>query len=764
MTTFVLIDGVGPDIDCIAENLGYGCLGVPGVRATARRSAEAAPVERAGSDDGGAGMTASSIDADALIELALSTPDAVRARELVASKLGMSVDSVRVFDTRDARLLRPPGAASIGCPSPCTSGTLEADNPYYEVFVGCGGGAFSARTGNLHSVTVSSGAKQNVIFGGAAGSVGTSDITFHVHETGDNYIDPVGGEACIFDPPDTGVEPDSIGIEQEWTRTPIAGVNLTLRQEVVAFGDTEDNSGIRLTLGATNEPASTQPVTMGVRWQIDYQNASDDGPLYAPVTCEPFEVGPELSLEHEFTPAEIEAQDFYRIQNNSGSPIFANFTSAGQVAGFEGTGRPDRLVYGRWGAMSGSGWNYVTVEGATGPDSDSATLNYYGYLPIDGIVIGPGETFVRSVVIFTRGEEQSCGDFIPGSGSNAAVQVCPNECVRVGADALDNCGPATVTLIDVQPPTAPACLTNPCELTFPDEGTFTYTWQAEDQVGNLTVCTSTIVVDATDCNVPPTCDAGGPYGAACREAAVDGATVEDQNGDDLTYTWESLDPNVTILDGSGVIPGGPTLLPVPPATAVLSPDVAPCDYTATLRLSVDDGLGGMTECLATVGFDDVEPPVVAPGDSVVACLWPPNHRYVCVSLGDLAPVVTDGCTDVSWNVFGCSSNQPDDGPEDDWNGDGSTTDDCVISPDGGTICVRAERAGSGPTPEEAQVGRYYGVSVVASDQCGNTGEPVVVGMIHVPHDQSPHETGCLDPTEVGLKKHDPFPWEVGAEE
>ena len=42
----------------------------------------------------------------------------------------------------------------------------------------------------------------------------------------------------------------------------------------VAFGSTEADSGVRLTLGATN--LGTTPTDMGVRWQIDYQNGGDD--------------------------------------------------------------------------------------------------------------------------------------------------------------------------------------------------------------------------------------------------------------------------------------------------------------------------------------------------------------------------------------------------------------------------------------------------------------------------------------------------------
>ena len=45
-------------------------------------------------------------------------------------------------------------------------------------------------------------------------------------------------------------------LEEEWDETPLAGLNLRLREEIVAFGSMESNSGIRITLGVTNLASS----------------------------------------------------------------------------------------------------------------------------------------------------------------------------------------------------------------------------------------------------------------------------------------------------------------------------------------------------------------------------------------------------------------------------------------------------------------------------------------------------------------------------
>ena len=51
-------------------------------------------------------------------------------------------------------------------------------------------------------------------------------------------------------------------------------------------------------------------------------------------------------------------------------------------------------------------------------------------------------------------------------------------------------------------------------------------------------------------------------------------------------------------------------------------------------------------------------------------------------------------------------------------------------------------------------GRRYAVAITATDACGNESEPVVIGFIYVPHDQSPSRKDCLKTTKVGVKLKD----------
>ncbi|MFC2174188.1 PKD domain-containing protein, partial [Acidobacteriota bacterium] len=245
-------------------------------------------------------------------------------------------------------------------------------------------------------------------------------------------------------------------------------------------------------------------------------------------------------------------------------------------------------------------------------------------------------------------------------------------------------------------------------------------------------------------NQPPLCDAGGPYVEECQGpetvVTLDGSNSSDPDGDPLTYTW----------DGS---------FNESPAGGVQVSATFQGLGVFTVQLTVEDPLGEKVSCNADVTIEDTTPPEVQ-GEGMLACLWPPNHWYVCLGPDDLEIVASDLCCEpVDIRFTGCRSDQPDDAPDGHpisggWNGDGHTTEDCMIVQDGQTVCVRAERAGAGTM---AQNGRHYAFEVEATDSCGNTSELVAVGNVYVPHDQSPHEKECLNPTKVGCRPNQPVP-------
>lgn len=238
------------------------------------------------------------------------------------------------------------------------------------------------------------------------------------------------------------------------------------------------------------------------------------------------------------------------------------------------------------------------------------------------------------------------------------------------------------------------------------------------------------------CNIPPECRPGGPYSEECAGAVtpvgLDGSASSDADGDFLTFTWSTDCPG-DIRD---------------PASAVTVLDMDSralgCEKACRAMLTVSDGFEPVS-CETTVTVRDTTPPRVDGISFDGACLWPPNHKYVCIE--DVASRVQafDLCDpNPSVRVDGCSSNQPEDARDEDYpgaNGDGHTLKDCVPSPDGSSVCLRSERLGTDP------LGRFYGVTVRAVDGCGlsSTGAATV----HVPHDQSPREKDCLRPDSPG---------------
>lgn len=266
------------------------------------------------------------------------------------------------------------------------------------------------------------------------------------------------------------------------------------------------------------------------------------------------------------------------------------------------------------------------------------------------------------------------------------------------------------------------------------------------------------VLDACDA-VGLSDDAPGFFPADCPAGTIDTTVTFASDADTCNQSGEDAS-TVTVEDTTAPalqgVPGDATVecdaVPAPPA--VTADDVCsgalpvsfneqkadsdcPGNYTLDRTWSASDSCSNETVEEQILTVQDTTPPVVTPGGEIQHCLWPPNHGYVCFFMDDFAPVIMDNCSEpIEWAFAGCQSNQPDDAPG---GGDGHTTDDCMVSLDGGSFCVRAERGASGPG---AKQGRRYAVSVTATDACGNESQAVVIGNIHVPF-SGQNGQGCL---------------------
>lgn len=168
------------------------------------------------------------------------------------------------------------------------------------------------------------------------------------------------------------------------------------------------------------------------------------------------------------------------------------------------------------------------------------------------------------------------------------------------------------------------------------------------------------------------------------------------------------------------------------------PEVPPahCVGTTNVNFRAEDKCGNRTDRSVPLQVQDTVGAVITPGESDFECLTPRSGGVQCYYQDPDSPTVDnpfdfetirqsftgDLCSDVAdWWFVGCASDQPDNGLA-----DGNTTGDCVVAPDGRSFCVRAERAGG------IDAGRRYSVEIQAKDECGNTGDPAVIGFVHVP--------------------------------
>jgi hypothetical protein len=228
--------------------------------------------------------------------------------------------------------------------------------------------------------------------------------------------------------------------------------------------------------------------------------------------------------------------------------------------------------------------------------------------------------------------------------------------------------------------------------------------------------TDSVQVVVENVNHDPVADAGADQTRNENTlVSLDGSASSDPDNDSLSYQWVQIGGPLVNLSDSAI--ADPTFT---------APDViAQPEVQLVFLLTVGDGLGGIAMDDVTITVRDTNaPPACDLARPSVAMLWPPNHKLV--------PITINGVTDpeigtVTIRILGVTQDEPTNGL-----GDGDTPTDAVVQ--GGTVLLRAERAGGGN-------GRVYRITFEADDGVGGicTGSVTVC----VPHDKRSGAT-CID--------------------
>jgi hypothetical protein len=205
------------------------------------------------------------------------------------------------------------------------------------------------------------------------------------------------------------------------------------------------------------------------------------------------------------------------------------------------------------------------------------------------------------------------------------------------------------------------------------------------------------------------------------------AIVSDPEGDALTVVWT--------IDGSVV------------QTNSLA--AGSTQTTNTVQFTAEFGFGAhdvsisasdranTVSCTSTVMVGDTTPPIILSDAVTPSLLWPPNHKYVPVSV---SVVATDTCGTVTCRIKSITSNEAPLA-----RGSGHTPEDWIITGDL-TAKLRAERSGRGD-------GRHYTITVECTDEATNTATATLD--VFVPHDKRSMDLKGKGPKGNGKGPKDP---------
>jgi hypothetical protein len=195
-----------------------------------------------------------------------------------------------------------------------------------------------------------------------------------------------------------------------------------------------------------------------------------------------------------------------------------------------------------------------------------------------------------------------------------------------------------------------------------------------------------------------------PVTVECGTQADLTVQVGSQAGNAMTVVWS--------LEGMALatnqIPAGP-----PPTSANANFASELPLGTNVIDVVVTDSAGLSASCSTVVTVVDTNAPVITNATASPKQLWPPNNKFVVVTIH---ASVLDTCDATSWKIIGVQSSETN-----------STGSPQYIITGPHTVKLLAQRNGTGS-------GRIYTITIQAVDASGNLSSPTDV-IVTVPHDQ-----------------------------
>jgi hypothetical protein len=130
-------------------------------------------------------------------------------------------------------------------------------------------------------------------------------------------------------------------------------------------------------------------------------------------------------------------------------------------------------------------------------------------------------------------------------------------------------------------------------------------------LGGYVACPSPMAPPPLTCNLPPVCNAGGPYSGECgAPIQLDGTGSYDPGGDGFTYFWTTDCPNGVFDDNEKARP------------KITLSGVTSTPFTCNIALTLVDSAGATSSCATTVTVTDNAAPVASAELNPVCFLCP----------------------------------------------------------------------------------------------------------------------------------------------